>query len=281
MLVRLLRLYPELDTSQAAVTALGQSFTKANVAGEYEYFNAPDRATYERPYGRAWYLQLTAELRLWDSELAGPWLDMLRPLETLIVKQLSVWLGSLLNPVRSGVHSQTAFSFGLMLDWCDISGNAEFARLLRDTTHKFYYEDVAAPLGYEPSGEDFLSPALMEADLVRRVLQPEQFGHWLEQFLPNIPENGESDWLPPGKVTDKTDGRLVHLDGLNLSRAWALEAIAEALPAADTRRTALLASAALHAERGLAALSGQHYAGSHWLASFAVYLLTRSSSTNS
>ena len=130
-------------------------------------------------------------------------------------------------------------------------------------------------MAYEPSGEDFLSPCLMEADLMRRVLDRDAFSRWLETFLPNIPEDGSTDWLEPGIVLDASDGKLVHLDGVNLSRAWALEGIAAALANNDPRRAALQASADLHREVGVAAVSDEHYSGSHWLASFATYLTTK------
>jgi len=161
-----------------------------------------------------------------------------------------------------------------MLDYARRAGNAPLERLLIAKVQQFYLGDVQCPLSYEPSGEDFLSPCLMEADLVRRVLSPADFSNWLREFLPHIPLDGAGDWLAVGVVLDATDGKLVHLDGVNLSRAWALENVAASLPAGDKRIPALEASAEIHAKAGLASVTGEHYAGGHWLASFATYLLT-------
>ena len=138
----------------------------------------------------------------------------------------------------------------------------------------YYAADYDCPLRYEPSGQDFLSPCLAEADLLRRVTAPAAFADWLAGFLPGIPDDGGADWLEPAVVTDPTDGKLVHLDGLNLSRAWMLEGIAAGLPAADGRRSALLAAAAVHRTSGLAAVTGATYEGGHWLGTFATYLIT-------
>jgi hypothetical protein len=140
---------------------------------------------------------------------------------------------------------------------------------------EFHRADRDCPMDYEPSGEDFLSPCLMEADLMRRVLGKADFATWLDGFLPDIPRDGQADWLTPGIVRDPTDGKLVHLDGVNLSRAWALENIAAALPAKDNRRAALNAAARVHRDAGIANVSAEHYEGSHWLASFATYLVTK------
>ena len=163
----------------------------------------------------------------------------------------------------------------LMHDWAGIAGDQEFMTLIESRARDFHEKDANCPLAYEPSGEDFLSPCLMEADLMRRVLSSDQFAVWLTHFLPNIPVDGRADWLEPAIVLDASDGKLVHLDGVNLSRAWALEGIASALPEGDPRIAALLASATLHRETGIAAVSDEHYSGSHWLASFATYLTTQ------
>jgi hypothetical protein len=162
-----------------------------------------------------------------------------------------------------------------MLDYARITGNAALETLVTDKAVTFYGNDTACPLAYEPSGEDFLSPCLEEADLMRRILPPKPFAAWLDGFLPELPTTAAGDWLTPGIVTDPTDGKLAHLHGLNLSRAWALEGIAGGLPEGDARRGALLASAGTHRARGLAAVSGEHYAGSHWLGTFATYLTTQ------
>jgi hypothetical protein len=276
MLVRWLRLGALPDEMNAEITAaLERSFTPAGVASEVAYFEAENRKSYERPYGTAWFLQLMAELREWDDPRATAWRATLQPLEATIVRQTKAWLPNLLYPIRLGTHNQSMFAFGLMLDWARVAGDAELASLLWQKSRDFHLQDVACPLAYEPSGEDFLSPCLMEADLMRRVLPADEFPGWLDAFLPGIPRNGDGDWLEPGQVRDPTDGKLVHLDGVNLSRAWNLENIAAALPADDPRRASLQAAAKIHAEAGIANVSAEHYAGSHWLASFATYLVTR------
>ena len=275
LLTRILKIDPETPMRPAIETALSRSFTADNIAGEVAYYSGEDRGSFERPYGIAWYLQLVAELHESDDDLLQEWREILRPLEVMIVDQIKGWLPRLAYPIRLGTHNQTAFAFGLMLDYARTVGDEELAAQLTDKILSFHANDENCPLAYEPSGEDFLSPCLMEADLLRRVMPADEFAAWLTTFLPNLPDNGHADWLAPGVVLDAKDGKLVHLDGVNLSRAWALEGIAHGLPADDPRRAALLASAALHQEVGIAAVSDEHYSGSHWLGSFATYLTTQ------
>jgi hypothetical protein len=274
LLVRLLHLQVAGLDRARIVAALDQNLTADKISGEVSYFSAEGRRGYERPYGRAWLLQLTAELREWDSPEARRWLANLLPLEQLIIEQTMDWLPNLNYAVRSGTHNQTGFAFGLMLDFTRSSANVEFQLLLEQKTRQFYLDDQSCPMAYEPSGEDFLSPCLMEADLVRRILSAEEFAAWLQGFLPNIPLDGCGNWLAVGVVLDATDGKLVHLDGVNISRAWALQNIAASLPKGDKRRAALTTAAQIHRRAGLASVTGDHYAGGHWLASFATYLET-------
>jgi hypothetical protein len=279
LLVRLLRTVPadQFPTGlrDRVIAALEQSFSVKGVAEEVVYFQAENRKSYERPYGVAWFLQLTAELREWRDPLADAWLVTLKPLEEVIVSQIKSWLPNLAYPIRLGTHNQSMFAFGLILDWAKIAGDKEMAALIRERTLAFHLQDRNCPLNYEPSGEDFLSPCLMEADLMRRILDRDQFAQWFGEFLPGIPRDGRGDWLATGIVNDPTDGKLVHLDGVNLSRAWNLENIAAALPEDDPRTASLLAASRLHAEAGIANVSGENYEGSHWLASFATYLVTK------
>ena len=275
LLARILNTDPGTPYRDAIITALGHSFTPEKIAGEVAYFKAEGRATFERPYGTAWFLQLMTELRESDLPEASAWVSSLEPLEALIETETSTWLTKLAYPIRLGTHNQTAFAFGLMLDWSKASNAGAFNAQLSRKVLEFHSADVNCPLAYEPSGEDFLSPCLMEADLMRRVMQADQYATWLRAFLPQIPTNGTGDWLLPGVVLDPSDGKLVHLDGVNLSRAWALEGIASALPEGDARIPSLLAAAELHKKTGIAAVSDTHYSGSHWLASFATYLETR------
>ena len=275
LLTRILKTQPETTMAEEIRAALAQSFTAENMAAELEYYSADDRAGFERPYGIAWYLQLVAELEESDDEQLTEWREILRPYEDKIVERMTAWVPNLAYPVRIGTHNQTAFAFGLMIDYARTVGNSEFETLLAETSVKFFRTDSDCPIGYEPSGEDFLSPCLMEADLMRRVMPEQRFAAWLGRFLPDIPLEERADWLEPGVVLDASDGKLVHLDGVNLSRAWALEGIASALPEDDPRIAALLASAELHKSVGVASVSEEHYSGSHWLASFATYLTTK------
>lgn len=274
LLARLARLYPEAEFAGAARAALAISFTEAKVAKESAYLKGPGRISFERPYGLAWILQLTAELRSWPDSGAQHWAGALRPLESEAAARIRDWLPKLRYPIRVGEHSQTAFAFGLIRDWSLVAGDGAVRELIDERSRSYYLADVDCRLEYEPSGEDFLSPCLAEADLMRRVLLPEEFSAWLMRFLPRIPRDGSGDWLEPGIVTDRADPKLAHIDGLNLSRAWMLRGIASGLPAADPRRAALENAAARHGEAALPAVNGEHYEGGHWLGSFAVYLLS-------
>ena len=265
LLARLARLNPAAAYASKARDVLERHFTADKMAQETEYVMGQGRATFERPYGLAWLLQLSQELREWDDPQARNWSAELLPLERAAIKRLSDWLPKLSHPERTGVHSQTAFALGLMFD--SSAHDNEFHSLVARRIREFYLKDTGCPVRYEPSGQDFLSPCLAEADVVRRVLQPEEFGAWFDRFLPEIA-------LQPEKVTDPTDGQLAHLDGLNLSRAWMLEGIASGLPASHRRRASILDLAKRHREAGLQSVNGAHYEGGHWLGSFAVYLVT-------
>jgi hypothetical protein len=274
LLARLARLYPRAPFASEARAALARSLTPENVAAERAYLEGKGRASFERPYGLAWLLQLAAELRAWPDPEAKAWSQALAPLETAAVASLAAWLPKLVYPIRVGEHSQTAFAFGLVLDWARGKGDSDTARLVVERSRAYYEKDRACPLAYEPSGEDFLSPCLAEADLMRRVLGPAAFARWLAALLPGIPERVDDAWLEPGVVTDRADPKLAHIDGLNLSRAWMLEGMAAGLPGGDARVPTLRAAASAHREAGLAGVTGEHYEGGHWLGTFAVYLLT-------
>jgi hypothetical protein len=272
LLVRLLRLMPNAPFAVRARSELAGSFTPENIAGELSYLRHPGRASFERPYGLAWLLRLAAELREWNDPQARQWSATLAPLETEAASRIKSWLPKLHYPIRIGEHDQTAFSFGLIWDWAGAAADQEMRALLTDAAQRFYMRDRSCPLGYEPSGEDFLSPCLAEADFMRRILEPKAFAAWLSGFLPGIPQNGGAHWLQPGVVTDRSDPKLAHIDGLNLSRAWMLEGIVHGLPKGDRRIPALLAAAAQHRDAALPAVTGEHYEGGHWLGTFAVYL---------
>ena len=274
LLVRLARSFPESSLVPKARAALGTSLTPEKILAEARYLEGEGRASFERPYGLAWLLQLAAELRRWEDGDARRWRGALEPLEAGVAARLRDWIPKLTHPIRTGEHSQTAFAFGLILDWARVAGDASMIELLERRIRELYGKDRGCPLAYEPSGQDFLSPCLAQADLMRRILSHREYAAWLGAFLPQIPLEGGSDWLGPAVVSDRADGKLAHLDGLNLSRAWMLEGMAAGLPPGDPRRPALAAAAGSHREAGLASVTGEHYEGGHWLGSFAMYLVT-------
>jgi hypothetical protein len=280
LLVRLVRTFPNASFVTDARDALKQSLTAENLNEEANYLRGQGRASFERPYGLSWLLQLCTELREWDDPQAREMSANLRQLEEAAADRLKTWLPKLSHPVRIGEHDQTAFGLALMLDYARTAGNEEFTKLVSDSAKKFFLADKNCPLAYEPSGEDFLSPSLAEADMMRRVLPQNEFAKWLKEFMPQIPAvrdggSHNADWLPVVISPDPSDPKLAHLDGLNLSRAWMLEGILSALPANDPRRPALQTTADAHRRAGLAAVTGEHYEGGHWLGSFAVYLTTK------
>lgn len=274
LLARYARTSPGASLAGAARDVLDRHLTPERLAAETAYFDSSERGSWERPYGLAWLLQLAAELRTWAAEGdadAARWAEAIRPLENVCVARLETWLPKLAYPIRTGEHSQTAFAFGLVMDYARIAGDETLETLVADTALRLYRADRGADLSWEPSGQDFLSPLLAEADLMARLLGSADYAAWLRDFLPGI---GEADWLPVARVTDRADGKLAHLDGLNLSRAWMLKRIAAALPTGDPRRPSIAAAQQAHARAGLAAVTGGHYAGGHWLGTYAIYLLT-------
>ncbi len=267
MLARLARLLPDAPFASAARAALSRNLTVENLLAEAAYVSAPGRESFERPYGLAWLLQLAAELREWPDDEAVPWSEALAPLEQAVVSRFCAWLPKLSHPVRSGEHSQTAFALGLCLDYARVAADTGFEDLLMRRAKHFFEADRACPARWEPSGEDFLSPSLAEADTMRRVLSGDSYRIWFDKFFDELPYS-------PQQVADIADGKLAHLDGLNLSRAWMLEGIAAAVGEGHARHARLMELSAQHAEAGLRAVTGAHYAGGHWLGSFAVYLCT-------
>ena len=192
LLARVARLRPETPLAAEARRALARSLTADNLAAEVRYLEGKGRASFERPYGLAWLLQLAAELREWGSPEAREWAPSLAPLERAAAARLRDWLPKLTRPIRVGEHSQTAFALGLVLDWARVAGDAETEALVVSRSRDFYVADRDCPLAYEPSGEDFLSPCLAEADLMRRVLPPAEFARWLAGFLPGLPTDGSA-----------------------------------------------------------------------------------------
>jgi len=275
LLARLARTFPDAPFAPSARAALARSLTPANIAGEVAYVQGKGRTSFERPYGLAWLLQLAAELRDWNDGDARAWSAALAPLESEAARRFEEWLPKLTRPIRIGEHDQTAFSFGLVLDWAATSDRGTTRDVVTSRARAFYLADRNCPMTYEPSGQDFLSPCLAEADLMRRLLPSAEYAAWLSAFLPTLTPRAGADWLTPAVVTDPSDPKLAHLDGLNLSRAWMLDGIASGLPASDPRLPAIRALADAHREAGLRSVTGAHYEGGHWLGTFAVYLATQ------
>jgi hypothetical protein len=271
-LARAARLHPDAGWAAGARERLGRSLTRENLAREFEFLER--RPGFERPYGLAWSLQLAAELRAWDSDDAREWVHSLGALEDLAARRLLDWAEKLPFPVRSGEHSQSAFAFSLALDWARDAERLAFRERLALACGRLYRADVSVPVDYEPSAHDFLSPALGEADLMRRVLPREAFTNWIYNFLPDARDERLARWLEPVTPPDRSDGKFAHLDGLNLSRAWMLQGIVNALPEGHELYSPLERASARHAAAGLAGAGGEDWMGTHWLASFVTYLLT-------
>ena len=274
MLIRLLKTFPNLPESQQIRNALDANLSAENIQAEVTYMKQPNRQSFERTYGWAWALKLAEELHSWNDEDGKKWAANLQPLADLLSKSYRTFLPKQTYPIRTGVHPNTAFGLAFALDYAKTAGDRELEALLSERSRTYFAKDVNYPGAWEPGGEDFFSAALMEADLMRRVMEPREFTTWFHRFLPAVAKGGPAALLQPAIVTDRSDPKLVHLDGLNLSRAWCMRSISAALPANDPARKVLSDSADKHAAAALAHVASGDYAGEHWLASFAVFLLS-------
>jgi len=274
MLVRLLRMFPDLPEAKEIRKAIDANLRAKNILVEVAYLKVKNRQSFERTYGWAWLLKLAEELSLSSDADAKKWSNDLKPLVEALVNAYVVFLPKQTYPIRTGVHPNTSFGLAFAYDYAKAAGNENLASLIAERSRTYFAKDANYPAAWEPGGEDFFSPALMEADLMRRVMSAPEFRRWFHRFLPQLAVRAPKTFLNPATVTDRSDPKLVHLDGLNLSRAWSMRSIAAALPANDPARNALAKSARLHANDALAHVASGDYAGEHWLASFAVYLLS-------
>ena len=274
MLVRLLKLFPDLPQADEIRGTLSTLLTPENVAAEVAYLNQPSRASFERTYGWAWLLKLTEELHGWDDEDGRRWRANLEPLAEAFAGRYLDFLPKQDYPIRRGVHPNTAFGIAFALDYARAVGEPELEELLLERANTYFAGDRDFPAAWEPDGDDFFSRSLMEADLMRRVMDQNAFTAWFHEFLPGLVNGEPATLLGPAQVSDRSDPKIVHLDGLNLSRAWCMRLIAGALPEGDPVRPILLESAARHAEATLPHIASGNYVGEHWLATFAVYMLT-------
>jgi hypothetical protein len=276
MLARILRLFPDLPESKEIRAILNEHLTADALKGEVDYFSRKESRSFERPYGWGWLLKLAEELHGWDDPDARRWSADLKPLADLIASRYLDFFPKQTYPIRTGVHPNTAFGLAFAHDYARAVGDSKLKALVDERARAYFGHDVNVPASWEPGGADFFSPSLMEADLMRRVLPPEEFRTWFAGFLPGASQGEPKALFEPATVTDRLDPQLVHLDGLNLSRAWGMKRVAASLPTGSPARDALESSAARHAEASLAHVASGDYAGEHWLASFAVYLLSNS-----
>jgi hypothetical protein len=274
MLVRLLRLLPDLPEAEEIRAALGRNLTAENLQAETSYLGQPHRASFERTYGWAWLLKLAEELYTWDDSQGKEWSRNLQGLTEIFVQRYLDFLPKQTYPIRTGIHPNTAFGLAFALDYARTVGISELENLIAQRSLSYYSRDENCPAIWEPGGSDFLSPCLVEADLMRRVLPAGEFHRWLERFLPGLPKGEPENLFTPATVSDRTDPQIVHLDGLNLSRGWCMHNIAVALSSDDPAYPALANSAELHAQASLPHVASGDYMGEHWLASFAVYMLS-------
>lgn len=274
MLVHLLRLFPALPEAARIRAALDANLSAENIKTENAYLLEKNRASFERTYGWAWLLKLAEELHNWNDVDGRRWSRNLQPLAQAFAERYLSFLPKQTYPIRTGVHPNTAFGLAFALDYARAAGNQKLVALIVERSRTYFARDLNYPGAWEPGGEDFFSPALMEADLMRRVMSKTEFAGWFRRFLPAIVKGEPKALLQPAIVTDRSDPKLVHLDGLNLSRGWCMRSIAVALPQNDPARKVLARAAAAHAQAALAHVASGDYAGEHWLASFAVYLLT-------
>jgi len=274
MLVRLLRMFPKLPEAAEIRKAIGANLSRENILAEAAYLKQKNRQSFERTYGWAWLLKLAEELHVSNDTEAKSWATNLQPLVDELVKSYLLFLPKQTYPIRTGVHPNTAFGLAFAYDYARTVGDEKLASLIAERSRTYFGNDANYPAAWEPGGEDFFSPALMEADLMRRVLPSAEFRRWFQRFLPQLASGSPKTLLRPATVTDRSDPKIVHLDGLNLSRAWCMRSIAAALPANAPARKALAEAARLHASDALAHVASGDYAGEHWLASFAVYLLS-------
>jgi len=268
MLARLLRRFPDSAVAPDIRALFDAQLTAGKVAGECAYFARPLARGFERPYGWAWLLKLAAELGM----AATPrWAVALAPLTRMIVDRFQDFLPKATYPVRTGTHYNTAFALALAADHAETAGDSGLRALLTRTAEIWYSRDENCQ-AWEPGGDEFLSPALIEAECLRRLLPPEDFATWFSRFLPGLADRQPTTLFTPAQVSDRSDGKIAHLDGLNLSRAWCMRNLARGLPDHDSSRTELLNSAAVHLAAALPHIAGD-YMGEHWLASFAVLAL--------
>ncbi|SAL72330.1 DUF2891 domain-containing protein [Caballeronia telluris] len=271
LIARLYARFAHLPEAPSIRAVIDEHFTEANVAREVAYLERPAARGFERPYGWAWLLALARQLQSMSSAEGKRWASTMQPLADAFVARFTEFLPKSTYPLRVGTHFNMAFALSLAIGYARQMRDSAFETLLVDTAKRWYLHDEACQ-AWEPAGDEFLSPALMEAELMRRVLPADEFVGWFDRFLPELAAREPATLFVPATVTDRSDGKLAHLDGLNLSRAWCQRSIARALPAGDARIALLDAAADEHLALGIAHVAGD-YMGEHWLATFALLAL--------
>ena len=269
LLLRCLRLYPELPCRDEIIALIDEHLTEAIVAQVLAYFTAPFRSSFERPYGYGWLLALAQELKQSSLPQAAGWHQTLSPLTQDIRARLMDYLTKLTYPIRVGTHYNTAFALALGLEYARAVDDATLERAIVDAAKRFYHADTRYPAHYEPGGDEYISGALTEALLMSSVA--DNFPEWFDAFLPEVAS--VTALMHPAEVSDRTDPKIAHLDGLNLSRAWCMKRIARALPSSHPAQTALKEAVARHLSASVEHVVVCHYSGGHWLASFALLAL--------
>ncbi|MBE7177393.1 MAG: DUF2891 domain-containing protein, partial [Mucilaginibacter polytrichastri] len=275
MLVKLLRDFPEMPEAKQIREALNQNLEAQRILAEKAYFDKPINATFERTYGWVWLLKLALELHSWNTAESRQWEQNLQPLTDLIIERYMAFLPKQTYPIRQGMHPNTAFGLTFAYDYAQATHNAKFQAMIEKRGRDYFGQDTEAPLKWEPNGADFLSPSLEEADLMRRLMPKAEFSTWLNRFLPAFAEKAPKNMLEPAVVGDRADMQIVHLDGLNLSRAWCMLAIAKNIGENSPVGALFMRSAKTHLDAALPHIASGEYGGEHWLASFAVYALAQ------
>ena len=271
LLATLLRLFPEMREAKRIEELFDAQLTSAKVKAEVRYLGQPLRATFERPYGWAWLLMLSAELNRHASKKGKRWSDALAPLADAFTQRFLDFLPRATYPTRVGTHFNSAFAIALALEYAEVASNDKLRKTLVKKARGWYSKDSDCQ-AWEPGGDDFLSSALVEAECMRRVLKASEFLGWLDRFLPRLAVREPATLFTPAVVSDRSDGKIAHLDGLNLSRAWCWRSIAATWPASDARRGVALEAAETHFAASLPHVAGD-YMGAHWLATFALLAL--------
>ena len=276
-MIKILKLFPNISVKDDIRLKLRKNLSKERLEAEYRFFNDNDFAkTFERTYGWAWLMKLYSELATWDDPEGQIWAENMLPLVNLLSQKTIDYLQVLTSPLRPGTHVNTAFSFSLMHDYAIETNDKDLLNSIKKFSNKYFSSDIDCPTRYEPSGTDFLSPCLAEAESMSKTMEKDKFSNWLRTFLPPLTDDKFSPLLSPPLVLDPKDPGIGHLIGLMFHRAWTMNQLASVLPSSDERGDVFTRLAAIHARAGYDIMFDSGYGGEHWLATFAVYMMSES-----